>query len=186
MKNKDLDLQLLPTKLTDHAIPPLDSPMQPTALPRIQSPAPLVASLPVPCAPVCQQVAPPLQQSPQNHPSSHCTAHAQPATPMTTLASDTPHWALHGNAFNPDTGELAKYSELSHSSNGHLWHASNTTEIHHLAQGTPAIPRTNTMHFIAITQLPPGTKATYLCVVCAFCPEKDVPHSALDCGWQLC
>jgi len=29
--------------------------------------------------------------------------------------------ALHGNAFNPDTGELAEYKELSHSSDGDLW-----------------------------------------------------------------
>jgi len=30
-------------------------------------------------------------------------------------------YALHGNAFNPDTGESAKFGELSCSSDGHLW-----------------------------------------------------------------
>jgi len=28
------------------------------------------------------------------------------------------HTALHGNVFNPNTGELAEYKELSTSSNG--------------------------------------------------------------------
>jgi len=40
-------------------------------------------------------------------------------------AADAPHWILHGNAFNPDTRELAKCTKLTHSSEGHLWHASN-------------------------------------------------------------
>jgi hypothetical protein len=31
------------------------------------------------------------------------------------------HFALHGNAFNPDTGQLADYLELSHCSEGQLW-----------------------------------------------------------------
>jgi hypothetical protein len=30
----------------------------------------------------------------------------------------TDHFALHGNAFNPDTGQLAEYSELSKCSEG--------------------------------------------------------------------
>jgi len=58
VKNKDLDLQLLPTKLTDHTMPPADSPVQLAALSRIQPLAPPVASLPIPCTPVHQQVAP--------------------------------------------------------------------------------------------------------------------------------
>jgi len=33
----------------------------------------------------------------------------------------TPDAALHGNAFNPDMGELAEYKELSNSSDGLLW-----------------------------------------------------------------
>jgi len=47
--------------------------------------------------------------------------------------------ALHGNAFNPDTGELAEYKELSQSSDGHLWQMANATEIIalHKAVATP-------------------------------------------------
>jgi hypothetical protein len=41
-----------------------------------------------------------------------------------------PHAALHGNAFNPNTGELAEYKELSNSSDGSLWQHANATEIH--------------------------------------------------------
>ncbi len=44
------------------------------------------------------------------------------------------------------------------------------------AQGTTTISSTSTMHFIAVSQLPPGTKATYLHVVCAFWPKKEIPH----------
>jgi len=96
------------------------------------------------------------------------------------LASALPpcsqHHALHGNAFNPDTGELAEYAELSQSSDGAFWRAANTTEIHRLAQGTPSVPGTNTMFFIPVSTMPPGKRATYLRIVCAHRPEKAVPH----------
>ncbi|KAI2511195.1 hypothetical protein MHU86_3160 [Fragilaria crotonensis] len=45
------------------------------------------------------------------------------------------HFALHGNAFNPDTGKLAEYCELSQCSEGALWQGSNADEIGRLAQG---------------------------------------------------
>ena len=83
--------------------------------------------------------------------------------------------ALHGNAFNPDTGELAEYKELSTSSDGPLWQQANATEIHRLAQGTDSIPGTNTMFFIPVTALPQGCRATYLRIVCAHRPEKANP-----------
>jgi len=53
--------------------------------------------------------------------------------------------ALHGNTFNPNTGELAEYKELSQSSDGHLWQTANTTKIHCLAQGHSDTQGTNTM-----------------------------------------
>jgi len=81
--------------------------------------------------------------------------------PQDPLAAD--EYALHGNAFNPDMGELAKYS---HSSDGHLWKASNATEIHYLAQGNGQTPGTNTMFFIPISAVLCNKKATYLCIVC--------------------
>jgi len=178
-KNKDLDFQLLPAKPTDPEMPPPDSPAHLASLPSILPLAPPVVPSPLPCAPALQPVSPPLCWSPHNHPGSHCATRIQPTTPMAPLTSDTPYWALHGNAFNPDTGELAKYTELSHSSDGHLWHTSNTAKIHCSAQVTPAIPRTNTMCFIVISQLPPGTKAMYLCVVCAFHPKKIFPTACI-------
>ena len=84
--------------------------------------------------------------------------------------------ALHGNAFNPDTGELAEYKELSHSSDGDLWRSANATEIHRLAQGNDTIPGTNTMFFIPVSAIPKGKHATYLRIVCAHRPEKTNPH----------
>jgi len=86
------------------------------------------------------------------------------------------HTALHGNAFNPDTGKLAEYGELSRSSDGHLWQASNIDEIHCLAQGHGNIEGTNTMFFIPVSAIPRNKKATYLRIVCAHRPEKTVPH----------
>jgi len=74
--------------------------------------------------------------------------------------------ALHGNAFNPDTGELAEYKELSQSSDGELWRAANAMEIHRLAQGNDIIPGTNTMFFIPVSAIPKGKRATYLCIIC--------------------
>jgi len=83
-------------------------------------------------------------------------------------------YALHGNAFNPDTGKLAKYGELSHSSDGPLWQASNATKIHCLAQGNDQTTGTNTMFFIPISAVLHNKKATYLCIV--YTPEKTIPH----------
>jgi len=86
------------------------------------------------------------------------------------------HTALHGNAFNPDTGKVAEYGELRRSSDGHLWQASNIDKIHCLAQGHGHIEGTNTMFFIPVSAIPCNKKATYLRIVCANRPKKTVPH----------
>jgi hypothetical protein len=76
------------------------------------------------------------------------------------------HQALHGNAFNPDTGKIAECRKLARSSEGHLWQLSNAKEIGRLAQELgpdhPDIKGTNTICFIAKFQLQKGRKATYL------------------------
>jgi len=64
-------------------------------------------------------------------------------------------YALHGNAFNPDMGELAEYGELSCSSDGHLWQVSNATKIHSLAQGndqTPTLTPCSSSHLCCAAQ----------------------------------
>lgn len=86
------------------------------------------------------------------------------------------HFALHGNAFNPDTGQLAEYPELSRSSEGSLWQASNAEEIGRLAQGYGTQAGTNTIFFIPHTAVPKGKKPTYLRIVAAFRPEKTNPR----------
>ena len=86
------------------------------------------------------------------------------------------HSALHGNAFNPDTGQLAEYPELSKCSEGAKWQASNIAEIHRLAQGHGDIVGTNTIHFIPFSAVPKGRKPTYVRVVCAYRPEKEIPE----------
>jgi hypothetical protein len=92
------------------------------------------------------------------------------------------HWALHGNAFNPDTGEIAQCKELSKSSDGPHWRRGNSHEIGRLAQGLgkldPTITGTNTFFFIDHKKVPKGRKVTYLNVVSAFRPEKKDPYCA--------
>jgi len=99
----------------------------------------------------------------------HATHAASPADCLS-------FFALHGNAFNPDTGELAEYKELSQCSDGALWREANATEIHRLAQGNGTIPGTNTMFFIPVSAIPTGKRATYLRIVCAHRPEKANPY----------
>jgi hypothetical protein len=86
------------------------------------------------------------------------------------------HYALHGNAFNPDTGQIAEYPELSRCSEGHVWHESNAKEIGRLAQGYKNIVGTNTIFFIRRHDIPKGRKPTYLRIVAAYRPEKRQPH----------
>jgi hypothetical protein len=85
-------------------------------------------------------------------------------------------YAFHGNAFNPDTGKIAEYRELSQCSDGPLWQGSNAEEIGRLAQGFGDIKGTNTMFFIPKSAIPRGRKPTYLRVVSAFRPEKANPR----------
>jgi hypothetical protein len=89
------------------------------------------------------------------------------------------HWALHGTAMNPDTGQIAEYSELSRSSDGPQWIQSNTEEFGRLAQGLgpgSSMPTgTNTLNFIHPRDMPADRIATYLRIVCADRPEKTNP-----------
>jgi len=64
-----------------------------------------------------------------------CSPHLQALHATTTTATIPPplHVAYHGNAFNPNTSEIAKYAKLSKSSDGPLWQMANATKIHHLA-----------------------------------------------------
>ena len=98
------------------------------------------------------------------------------AAARATHATTPSHFALHGNAFNPDTGKLAEYRELSKCSEGPLWQLSNADEIGRLAQGHGDQKGTNTMFFINVSDIPKGRKATYLRVVAALRPEKANPR----------
>ena len=102
-------------------------------------------------------------------------ARALPAAPNEP-SNPFSHFALHGNAFNPDTGKIAEYRELSQCSEGPLWQNSNAEEIGRLAQGYGAIKGTNTMFFIKKSAIPKGRIPTYLRVVSAMRPEKANPR----------
>ena len=100
----------------------------------------------------------------------------------TTLkdAFQVEHWALHGQAINPDTGKSAEYLELLKSSEGDLWEESNCEEIGRLAQGLgegSSIPKgTNTIFFMERDKVPKGRSITYLRCVVADRPEKPQPR----------
>jgi hypothetical protein len=80
--------------------------------------------------------------------------------------------------FNPDTGQIAEYTELSNCSEGALWRASCADEIGRFCRGhgTDMPTGTDTMVFIPISAVPKGTKATYLRIAAAFRPEKANPR----------
>jgi hypothetical protein len=122
-----------------------------------------------------------LAQARANAPSAHSATTASPipaASPPLDLSPFHLHHALHGNAFNPDTGQIAEYTELSNCSEGALWCASCADKIGQLCRGHGAdMPTgTDTMVFIPISAVPKGTKATYLRIVAAFRPKKANPR----------
>jgi hypothetical protein len=84
--------------------------------------------------------------------------------------------ALLGTAVNPETSKIAEYKDLSQSSEGPLWQASNAEEIGLLTQGFGSVKGANTMFFIPHTSIPKNKKATYLHVVATFRPEKTNPR----------
>jgi ribosomal protein L7/L12 len=74
------------------------------------------------------------------------------------------YWALHGNAFNPDTCQLAEYQELAKCSEGKYWIEANGDEIGRLAQGRKSrrLAGTDTIFFVALKDIPKHKKITYL------------------------
>jgi hypothetical protein len=87
-------------------------------------------------------------------------------------------YAYLGHAVNPDTGKIADYKTLLHSSVGHLWEGGSIDEFGLLLQGngTTVPSGTDTMRFVPFSDLPPGYKATYVYFVCAYRPEKPNPY----------
>jgi hypothetical protein len=116
-----------------------------------------------------KNVLPPVIQT------AHLTMHQMP---MPVPNAEPDHYALHGNAFNPDTGQLAKYAELSQCSDSALWVQVCKDEFGWLCQGHGmALPTgTDTMFFIPVHAIPKGKKATYLKIVAMYRPEKANPH----------
>jgi hypothetical protein len=114
----------------------------------------------------------------QKHQRTTDNAQANAMHTCPSLDNDD-HWALHGTAINPDTGQVAEYNELSKSSDGALWILSNTEEFGRLAQGLGPdshMPHgTDTIRFIRRDQVPKGRTAAYIRVVCADRPEKTNP-----------
>ena len=95
------------------------------------------------------------------------------------------HFALHGNAFNPDTGKIAEYAELRNCSDGTYWRAGCADEFGRLLNGHGAnMPTgTNTMFFLHPSKIPKHKKPTYMRIVAAYRPEKKDPYRVrFTCG----
>ena len=95
------------------------------------------------------------------------------------------HFALHGNAFNPDTGKIAEYAELRNCSDGPKWRAGCADEFGRLLNGHGEnMPTgTETMFFIHPSKIPKHKKPTYMRIVAAYRPEKKDPYRVrFTCG----
>ena len=107
-------------------------------------------------------------------------ANAATATIETAFANPLHHFALHGNAFNPDTGQIAEYPELRKCSEGPIWENAAVDEIGRLFQGLgpgSKLPDgTNTCFFISHDDVPDNVVPTYVRIVAAYRPEKDDPY----------
>jgi hypothetical protein len=81
----------------------------------------------------------------------------------------------HGYAFNPSTGLPAEYEELANNPlTGPKWRKSNADEIYQPTTGRDNVPGTNTMAFCYQHEVPTTKTATYIRIVCADCPEKEI------------
>ena len=111
-----------------------------------------------------------------------CLRHVSAAARTVILAAarqanaPATHYALHGNTFNPNTGKLADYHELSQCSEAPLWQVSYADEIGRLAQGYGVQEGTNTIYFIHVKDMPKDRTATYLRTVASWRPEKANPR----------
>ena len=133
------------------------------------------ATITPPPAPAAAAPAPAPRQPRQYNPAKprpttthrHNTRASTARTRVMTAAHLRHHQALHGNAFNPDTGKIAEYRELKDCSDGAEWLASCDDEFGRLANGGDRTVGTNTMKFISHRDIPPDKKPTYLRIVAA-------------------
>ena len=108
-----------------------------------------------------------------------------PPSPIDDRNGIFQHFAFHGNAFNPDTGEIAEYAELSKCSDGEKWRAGCADEFGRLLNGHgDKMPKgTETMFFIHPSKIPKNKKPTYMRIVAAYRPEKKEPYRVrFTCG----
>jgi hypothetical protein len=87
--------------------------------------------------------------------------------------------AIANKAVHPETGESVEYNALLQSSDSPAWEAAAADEIGRLPQGHTradgtTVAGTETIHFINVSQIPTGRKATYLKIVAADKPNKAI------------
>lgn len=146
------------------AVPPLRVACVPRPFPALPAPPPptqLASVLPrVPVVPVIPAASPLRVPLPAQAPLTYAAAtrkysrqrkptwHLTAATTLIPPRAVPTRSALHGNAFNPDTGQIADYPELSRCSDGAHWINSCSEEFGRLCQGYGAdMPTgTNTSH----------------------------------------
>ena len=126
------------------------------------------------------EVANNCSRSPSPTPPPAPSADSADADLAVHLEYDVASGACHMcfKAVHPDTGKLAEYRELRHSSEGHLWDRANANEFGRLAQGLPPDQPTgqNTFEFIYKHEVPADKKVTYYRIVANYRPQKADPY----------
>jgi hypothetical protein len=85
-----------------------------------------------------------------------------------------------GAIVNDITGDVLEYHHLIKSdTHCAIWQKCFANELGRLFQGIRNIKGTDTCFFIRKNQMPSHKRATYGCICCNYCPQKDEPH----CTW---
>jgi hypothetical protein len=75
------------------------------------------------------------------------------------------------------TGDVLEYRHLIKSDTHHaIWQKSFANKLSRLFQGIRDIKGMDTCFFIRKKQMPSHKQATYGCICCNYCPQKDEPH----------
>ena len=109
-------------------------------------------------------------------PTSHRPNLAPTAKP--TLPPTNHNKPVMNAVFNEKTGKYMEYRELLKGPDRDLWYNGGSKEFARLLNGRKKdnMKGTNSMHFIRLSELPPGKIPTYLRVCANYRPQKEDPY----------
>jgi hypothetical protein len=94
------------------------------------------------------------------------------------IPSKQPHDPLNfiGAIVDNITGDVLEYRYLKSDKHRQIWQHSLANELGPLFQEIRDIQGTDTCFYIARNKVPRHKQATYGCICCNYCPQKDEPH----------